>query len=157
MFKTCGGNRGLAVWMSLADERCQSGAGTMTSDASLSGLRVLVVEDEALIAMLLEDYLGEFGCTIVGPASNLAEGRRLIEGGGIDVALLDLNLGRGEKSYDLAVELATRSVPFAFVFGADSQSLQDPFRIRPVLQKPFGLADLERTLTQLATATGVDS
>jgi len=128
----------------------------MTSDISLSNLRVLVVEDEALIAMLLEDYLGEFGATIVGPASNLVDGHRLIESGGFDVALLDLNLGRGVTSYDLATELANRSVPFAFAFGADSYSLQDPFKSRPVLQKPFALADLERTLKELVAAARAD-
>jgi DNA-binding response OmpR family regulator len=124
----------------------------MTTEISLSGLRVLVVEDEALIAMLLEDYLSELGCTTVGPASNTADARRLIDNDTIDLALLDLNLGRGEKSFDLAAELANRSVPFAFAFGADSLSLEDSFRSRPVLQKPFRLADLQRILVKLAAA-----
>ena len=104
----------------------------MTSDISLSGLRVLVIEDEALIAMVLEDYLGEFGCTIIGPASNIADGYRLIESGGVDVALLDLNLGRGITSFELATgagavarfHLPSHSAPIASRCGIRSKSGQ---------------------------------
>jgi CheY-like chemotaxis protein len=121
----------------------------MPDNPILSGLRVLVVEDEALITMLLEDMLDEFGCQVVGPAATIAEALSLIEVAMIDVALLDLNLGRGETTYDLAGRLGRRKVPFAFVTGIDAQAMQDPYKNSPTLGKPFRLGDLERVLTHL--------
>ena len=123
----------------------------MPDQPVLSGLRVLVVEDDALIAMLLEDLLDEFGCQVVGPAATIGEALNLIEAATIDVALLDLNLGHGQTTYHLADVLGSQGVPFAFVTGLDALSLQNPYETSPTLQKPFRPADLERILTQLAT------
>jgi CheY-like chemotaxis protein len=123
----------------------------MPENPILSGLRVLVVEDDALIAMLLEDLLDECGCQVVGPAATIAEAQGLIEAAMFDVALLDLNLGHGETTYDLASRLSVREVPFAFVTGLDAQSLRDPYKTSPTLQKPFRLEELERVLTRLGT------
>jgi CheY-like chemotaxis protein len=121
----------------------------MPDNPILSGLRVLVVEDEALITMLIEDMLDELGCRVVGPAETIAEALSLIDVATIDVALLDLNLGHGETTYDLAGRLGCRKVPFAFVTGVDALSLHDPYKTSPTLGKPFRLADLERVLTHL--------
>jgi CheY-like chemotaxis protein len=121
----------------------------MPDQSILSGLRVLVVEDDVLITMLLEDMLDEFGCKVAGPASTIAEALRVIETAAIDIALLDFNLGRGETTYQLADQLAGRGVPFAFVTGLDASSLQASYQDRPTLQKPFRTNDLERVLTDL--------
>jgi DNA-binding response OmpR family regulator len=124
----------------------------MPDNPILSGLRVLVVEDDALITMLLEDLLEECGCQVVGPAATIAEAKSLIEAATFDVALLDLNLGHGQTTYDLAGTLGGREVPFAFVTGLDALSLRDPFKTSTTLQKPFRMDELERVLTQLVAS-----
>jgi DNA-binding NarL/FixJ family response regulator len=85
----------------------------------LVGLRVLVVEDEPIVAMCLEDMLDALGCVIVGPASRLAEGLALAESAEIDVAILDINLD-GERSTTIAECLRARGVPFAFASGYEN-------------------------------------
>ena len=70
----------------------------MEQGAGLSGLKVLVVEDEPLVAMALEDLLTDSGCTVVGPASSVKQGMRLIEEQAVDGAVLDVNL-RGEMVF----------------------------------------------------------
>jgi CheY-like chemotaxis protein len=118
----------------------------------LTGLRVLIVEDEQLVAMLIEDFLDELGCKVVGPASTVAETLALIETAQIDLALLDLNLRRGETTYSSADALAARSIPFAFVTGLTAQSLEGSYKGSPTLQKPFRMEDLERVLIDLAAS-----
>ena len=124
----------------------------MSDRPTLSGLRVLVVEDDPLIAMLIEDLLTELGYQVVGPAATVAEALGLIDDEAIDLALLDLNLVRGETSYRLAAPLAARGVPFAFATGLDVLSLPDPYKSSPTLQKPFRTDQLERLLIDLAAS-----
>ncbi len=124
----------------------------MNPGNSIGGLKVLVLEDETLIVMLLEVSLEDLGCSVVGPASTVAEGLALIANAPMDVALLDLNLNRGETAYPVADALAARGVPFAFVTGSDAGSLQLPHRGRPTLQKPFGDDALEAVLMALSLA-----
>ncbi|RYD46101.1 MAG: response regulator, partial [Sphingomonadales bacterium] len=81
----------------------------------LAGLRVLIVEDEPVVAMCLEDILEELGCVTVGPANRLSEGLALAEGP-LDAAILDINLA-GERSNAIAQRLHDRSIPFAFASG----------------------------------------
>lgn len=77
----------------------------------LDGVRVLVVEDEAMVAMLVEDLLEDLGCTVIGPASNVAEALAIISReDGIDVALLDVDLA-GKPSLPVADVLADRGIP----------------------------------------------
>ena len=82
----------------------------------LTGLRVLVVEDEPVVAMCLEDILEELGCVTIGPASRLAEGLRLAETDAFDAAILDIDLS-GERSTPIAQALQVRGVPFVFASG----------------------------------------
>ena len=114
--------------------------------ASLQGLRVLVVEDEMMVAMLIEDLLEGFGCTIVGPAASIAKALLLISTEAIDGAMLDLNLA-GRAVDPVADELARRGVPFIFVTGYGSQELRGDYNNRPRLPKPFRRLDLRRILT----------
>lgn len=118
---------------------------TEPADKSLEGLRVLVVEDEAAIAMLLEDMLLDFGCTIVGPAARLPNALELASREAFEVAILDVNLA-GEPIYPVAEALAGRGLPFVFSTGYGGAGIKEPFRDRPVVQKPFSQADLKRTL-----------
>ncbi|MCK8785127.1 response regulator [Roseomonas sp. NAR14] len=114
----------------------------------LADRRVLVVEDEALVAMLVEDALLEVGCTIMGPATTVAEALKLIEKGLPDVAVLDLNLG-GETSTPVADALAARGVPFIVATGYGAAGLPPGYKDVPVLAKPYDPAELTRALDAL--------
>jgi CheY-like chemotaxis protein len=120
----------------------------MMSHASpddLTGKRVLVVEDEAAIAMLLEDMLLDFGCEVVGPAARLTMALEMAQRDAFDVAILDVNVA-GDAVYPVAEALAERGLPFVFSTGYGGGGIKDPFRDRPVVQKPFSQQDLKRTL-----------
>ncbi len=119
---------------------------------ALAGLRVLVVEDDLLITLLLEDSLTDLGCEVVGPASSVAGAVKLIRELPIDAALLDLHLSPDETGYGVAEALAALSVPFAFVTGYDAGWLREDYRDRPTLQKPFSADTLETLLLTLAEA-----
>ena len=119
-------------------------------NSPLSGRRVLVVEDEMIVAWLLEDMLADFGCVVVGPAARVEQALAVIDAEAIDAAVLDLNLN-GQKSYPVADALAARGVPFVFSTGYDKGSLLDGYRSFPVLQKPYHRAELGDTLAKLLT------
>jgi CheY-like chemotaxis protein len=80
------------------------------------GLRILIAEDEALVAMMIEDIVTDLGCTVVGPAASVARALALIDGERLDGALVDLNLG-GEHARPIAEALVARGIPFVFVSG----------------------------------------
>lgn len=120
----------------------------MSAPASLQGLRVLVVEDEMMVSMLIEDMLTDLGCTVVGPASRLDEAIELAGRAEIDCAVLDVNLG-GQPIFPLADILREKGAPFAFATGYGDAGLRDVDRGSPVLQKPFRECDLARVLGEL--------
>jgi CheY-like chemotaxis protein len=125
----------------------------MNDQVSLSGLRVLVVEDEMMVSMLIEDMLTDLGCTVVGPASRLDEAIELANTAEIDCAVLDVNLG-GQPIFPLADILRAKGAPFAFATGYGDAGLRDVDKGSPVLQKPFREADLARVLGALREAVG---
>jgi DNA-binding NtrC family response regulator len=112
----------------------------MSDDNSdrLAGLRVLVIEDETLVAMLLEDMLSDVGCQVVGPVPRVSKALEIVTDPAValDVAILDVNVA-GEEVFPVAEALAGRGVPFAFATGYGDSGVRDPWRNRPVLQKPF--------------------
>jgi CheY-like chemotaxis protein len=112
---------------------------------TLQGLRVLVVEDEAAISLLLEDMLLDFGCEVIGPAARLAAALDAVERETVDLATLDVNVA-GEPIYPVAETLARKGVPFVFSTGYGSAGIKDAYRDRPVLQKPFAQHDLQQKL-----------
>ena len=112
---------------------------------TLQGLRVLVVEDEAAISLLLEDMLLDFGCEVIGPAARLAAALDAVERETVDLAILDVNVA-GEPIYPVAETLARKGVPFVFSTGYGSAGIKDAYRDRPVLQKPFAQHDLQQKL-----------
>ena len=101
-----------------------------------SGRRVLMVEDEMIVAWLLEDMLTDLGCSVIGPAGSVNQALAMIEAELIDAAVLDVNLN-GEMSYPIADALAARGVPFVFSTGYNKDSLPNSYQSFPVLQKPF--------------------
>ena len=130
----------------------------MTDAASrLAGLRVLVVEDEALVAMLLEDYLTDLGCIVVNVAGTLAHGLTLVNDPAltIDGATLDINLG-GEAVFPIADVLAERGIPFVFASGYGIAGLAARFAGCPVIAKPFGLERLKTVLLSALTRSAMD-
>ena len=111
--------------------------------------RVLVVEDSALLIMTLEDLLADMGWDLVGPATRVADALALVRDERIDAALLDINLD-GEMSWDVALLLKERSVPFAFTTGYDGATvLPGPLANSPVVSKPFRTEDIERQLRDM--------
>ncbi|MBX9460893.1 MAG: response regulator [Brevundimonas sp.] len=104
---------------------------------AFTGRRVLVVEDESLVAMLLETILEDMGCVPVGPASTVDEGLQLTgDDQPLDAALLDVNVA-GKQVFPIAEALKTRGVPFVFSTGYGEGGLPDEWRGQPTLQKPF--------------------
>jgi CheY-like chemotaxis protein len=127
-------------------------AADYTTDLTgLAGRKVLVVEDEPLIAMMVEDMLDDLGCILVGSAGNLQQALSLADAATIDVALLDMNLN-GTSSIPIADHLAARRVPFIFATGYGSESRTAAHAGAPVLKKPFEQADLARALQQAFSA-----
>jgi CheY-like chemotaxis protein len=112
------------------------------------GRRVLLVEDEPIVAWLLKDMLVDLGCSVVGPAADVNQALAMIDAESIDVAVLDVNL-RGQMSYPIADVLVARGVPFVFSTGYDKDRLLDGYRTFPALQKPFHRSDLGDTLAKL--------
>ena len=121
----------------------------MNSRPSLQGLRVLVVEDEMMVSMLIEDMLSDLGCTVIGPVSRLDEAIELAQQTEVDCAVLDVNLG-GQPIFPLADLLREKGRPFAFATGYGDAGLRDVDRGSPVLQKPFREGDLARVLGELS-------
>src|SRR5271155_4019332 len=120
----------------------------MTETPSLKGRRILVVEDEMMIAMLVDDMLSELGCSVVGPAHGLDAALDLARTEvGLDAALLDVNLG-GQPVFAVADALRAKGVPAIFSTGYGDAGLRDVDRGSPVLQKPFRAGDLARALNQ---------
>ncbi|WP_304171581.1 response regulator [Phenylobacterium aquaticum] len=115
----------------------------------LAGLRVLIVEDEMMVSMLIEDMLGDLGCHVVGPAARLDEALALAENAEIDCAVLDVNLG-GQSTFPVADLLRAKGVPFAFATGYGDAGLREVDRDSAVLQKPFREVDLAKVLQGLA-------
>jgi CheY-like chemotaxis protein len=110
--------------------------------------RVLIVEDETLVAMMLEEMLVELNCTVLGPAGDLAEATALAEKAEFDLALLDVSLRR-TPSFPVAEILQKRGIPFAFMTGYGAQDFPAAYQQLPRLSKPFDLPDLQRALKTL--------
>ena len=118
------------------------------TDKVLSGLRILVVEDEMMVLMIIEDMLGDLGCESVTDAGTVNQAIALIDSQVFDAAMLDMNLD-GTKSHAVADALAVRGVPFVFATGYSADDMRDGYRDRPVLQKPFKFEELVENLTRL--------
>ena len=117
-------------------------------DKALVGRRILVVEDEYLVAQVVVDLLEEAGAEVVGPIGWLDEALAFIEsdGGSFDGVVLDVNL-HGKKSYPVADALMRRDIPFTFATGYAGSVLDEPYRRYPRCEKPFNQQRLIAALT----------
>jgi DNA-binding NtrC family response regulator len=111
--------------------------------------QILIVEDEPLIAMMLEDFLDILDRGVAGSVDSVASALERIDQGGIDAAILDVNLRGGEKSTPVAAALAAAGVPFVFATGGSDDSVDERFRDRPMLQKPFTMDGVAKALAAL--------
>ena len=117
-------------------------------DKLLTGHRVLVVEDEMLVLMMIEDMLADLGCESVTTAASVDQAVALIDGQVFEAAMLDMNLN-GNDSHAVADALAARGVPFVFSTGYSEHHPRDFHCDRTVLRKPFKYEELVEILTRL--------
>ena len=113
------------------------------SDEMSGKRRVLIVEDEIVVALFLEDILAEFGYAVAGVVCHLDEA--MAREPDYDVAVLDVHLN-GRSVFDFADMLAAQGIPFVFATGYGERGIPERHRGRPVLQKPFQSDDLKRVL-----------
>ena len=111
----------------------------------LLGKRVLVVEDELLVSMLVEDVLSDEGCIVVGPFGRVSDALAALASTSVDVALLDVNVA-GEKVFPVALMLEERGVPFLFVTGYGDIGLPADHPTWEACSKPFRASELTRRL-----------
>jgi DNA-binding response OmpR family regulator len=107
----------------------------------LQGVRVLVVEDEYLVAAMIEEILESAGCIVMGPIPRLREALDAVDHDDYDAAVLDVNLA-GERINPVADALSERNVPFLFVTGYGASALPGEYAARPHVCKPFRMAEL---------------
>lgn len=110
-----------------------------------SGLRVLLVEDEGLVALMIEDMLADLGFNVVASAAQLKKACELATTGAFDFAMLDVNLG-GETVFPVAHILRERCIPFLFSTGYGRPALDDKFNEAPAIGKPFTIEQLRQKL-----------
>jgi two-component SAPR family response regulator len=119
----------------------------------ITGCRVLVVEDETLIAVLIEDILGAMECKIVGPTGKLETALQLARDEAFDIAILDVTI-RGGKVYPVAEQLIERGIPFVLASGYGDWALPPLLRDQRRLMKPFTTAALEEQVRLLCAEAG---
>jgi CheY-like chemotaxis protein len=113
--------------------------------SATSAKRILVVEDELMIRMLLEDMLGELGYTVAAEAARIEEALEAANNADFDIAILDVNLN-GQPISPVADALVARGMPFVFATGYGERGLPEPYRDRPTLKKPFQMDGLKQML-----------
>ena len=116
-----------------------------------TGRRILVVEDEFLIRMLMEDMLTDLGYELAGVAGRVDEASEMAKVKEFDLAILDVNLD-GNDVFPVADIIAKRGLPFMFVTGYGGRGLPEIYRGRPTLQKPFQVDELKKILSLILTA-----
>jgi CheY-like chemotaxis protein len=120
----------------------------MNGGALLSGRRILVIEDEALVSMMLSDLLTDAGCVVVGPAGTTQSALRLIEQEPIDCAILDVKLADG-TSLPVAEALASRGIRFVLATGYAREGIDPAYNGAPLLQKVFDRNELIEVLADI--------
>ena len=111
--------------------------------------RILIVEDEPLIAMLLEDFIAGLECEVAGTADNVAAALRLIESESFDLAILDVNLRDGEQSWPIADALAERGKPFLLATGGSTSPPPERHAGATLLDKPYTMDGVKLAMERL--------
>lgn len=122
----------------------------------MAARRILIVEDETMISMMVEDFLADLGWDVVGVAGTLDQALVMAQEAALDAALLDLNL-HGQNTFGVAEILQKRQIPLVFATGYGAQGIESRFRAIPTLTKPYRRDELESALHQaLAAPHGLD-
>ena len=122
-----------------------------TKRSSFPGLRVMVAEDDWLLALNIQGILDEFGCAVIGPATNVNDAQRLAEEQSFDIALLDVRFQYNDTSYLIAQVLKKKRIPFAYITGYSESELQSWNMPKAfILQKPVTPSNLAATITVLS-------
>ncbi|HEX5538011.1 MAG TPA: response regulator [Sphingobium sp.] len=126
----------------------------MTSSVSPPPARsVLIVEDEAMIALMLEEFVGALGHRVHGVANTLEDACRIVRSGGFDLAILDCHLN-GEEAWPVADMLEQSQIPYVLSSGGSSSDIPAPYAGRPLLAKPYTLGTISDVLgTCIGTPT----
>lgn len=119
--------------------------------SELAGRKAFVVEDEAGVALLIEDMLSELGCEVVASAAHLDQACAVAADVDCDFAILDINLN-GRQVFPAAAILKQRAIPFLFSSGYGAAILPPEFQGQPTLAKPFMIEDLQQRLLALLSA-----
>jgi DNA-binding response OmpR family regulator len=125
--------------------------GDMSAMTSLAGRRVLIVEDEYMIAIMLEDMLAELGCVVAGVAARPPQAFGLISQIEFDAAILDVNLD-GTDSFGIAAALKELKVPFLFATGYGGSRVPPEFTEYRFIQKPYRIEELAAALSSVCAA-----
>ena len=120
----------------------------MTACTELTGRRILVVEDDLAIAVLIEEVLQDLGCIVVGPVGKLETALRLAGEEALDAAVLDVTI-RGGRVFPVVQRLQARGIPFALASGYGDWALPDAMQNQPRLVKPFTAGDLQALVQSL--------
>jgi DNA-binding NtrC family response regulator len=115
------------------------------STVSIEGARVLVVEDESMVGVLMEDLLAEVGCDPVGTAWGVQQALAMLDMAPVRLVVLDANIA-GKSVEPVAEELARRGIPFIFVTGFGVERVPEAYRDRPILMKPVEEEELRKAL-----------
>jgi CheY-like chemotaxis protein len=115
--------------------------------------RVLVVEDEMTVALLIEDMVSELDYEVAAIVPRLEDAMRLLDSESFDLAMLDVHI-EGKTVFPFAAELEARDIPFLFATAYGPRGIPEEFRSHLVLQKPFGPVELRRALMELAASAG---
>ena len=126
---------------------------TSRADDGVAGRRILIVEDETLVALVIEETVGEMGCEVVGPAYKLDAALRLAKEEDLDAAILDVSI-RGQKIYSVAEQLQARGIPFVLASGYGDWALPESLRNHPRLTKPFTADALKKQVRTLCEQSG---
>lgn len=114
---------------------------------ALPGKKILVVEDEPLVALLVADILHDAGCIVLGPAYDVSSALKLFEDNFPDAAVLDINLGGDQTSAPVADALERAGIPFVYATGYGAAKLRVKDKHKPRINKPFDKQNLLRTLS----------
>ena len=117
----------------------------MKEEESVTPRRVLIVEDEVMVAMMIGDMLIDLRCEVAATAARLEEAVRLAQTAAFDLAILDVNLA-GQATYAVAEALKARRIPFVFATGYGASQINKGYEDAPILPKPFQQQDLERAI-----------
>jgi DNA-binding response OmpR family regulator len=131
----------------------RGGEGRSREGTALEGRRILVVEDEYYLADDIVRMLRSRGADVLGPVATLGQAERLVSEGGVDFAILDINL-RGEMGYSVADRLVEANVPFLFATGYSAETIPGRFGAIPKLRKPI---DMHRLVALIPDSTAAES